>query len=535
MSMEINYHARRLLQIGRRKFRTLIQGPPQHPDFIKAVHYFADGWALNMWQVLDPRKVDSDLSEILRDGFNTIILVVPWRGFQLDQLEPSYDEFYSRQLRCVLAAADRLGLSVIVRVAYSHQILNDTTLTGITQAQRLLLDSDTRVAWLDYLGRLYEICHGFRSFRMGFLCWEEFWHAFRRWQLYKPATRRQLAKSSGYSAFLSNLGVDGVAEIPRPEETVYNHYHSFANARIREMYELALTAFPGLSMEMRVDKDRLQGDGEVQWMSNDRYLDLDQFRFSYWAPFMGAENVGEQLDADEATNLLSHMLDEVSDQGRCFNHVIDQFNFVDSAPNYKGVHAEIAEQEVAPFLQLAAPLLRQMSRGYGVWAYRDYRQNILYNARFLMGLDGWQVLRGSCKPLRRGGVKLGKGSLLRQDLPPKVAGLSHINFDSFSLQIDLHKVASTLNLEVRINASPWLEVPSNGEGKVLLLEYPVDRAMIMEDGLILEFRNNGSTLEIYTVWLYHYIFRGDIRLEDGKPSKYHQALVAFNSTLDDEA
>ena len=56
----------------------------------------------------------------------------------------------------------------------------------------------------------------------------------------------------------------------------------------------------------------------------------------------------------------------------------------------------------------------------------------------------------------------------------------------------------------------------------------------MEDGLILELRNSGPALAIYTVSLYHYIFRGDLRLEDGEPSLHHEALVAFNGTLDGE-
>jgi hypothetical protein len=466
VSLEFRYHFARLVQIARRKIRTLLQGPPVHPSFIKATHYFSDGWALNMWQVVDPRKVRTELSGIMEDGFNTIILVVPWRGFQIDQLEPAYDSFYTRQLQCVLGIADSLGLSVIVRVAYSHQILPHNTLSGITQAQRLLLDSDTRKAWLAYLGRLYEVCHGFRSFRMGFLCWEEFWHAFRRWQQYKPETRRELAKSSGFSTYLENQGIDGEVEIPKPDDAAYGAFHSFANGRIREMYELATTAFPGLSMEMRVDKDRVQGEEGVEWKTNDRYLELDELRFSYWAPFMGAENAGEKLDAGQAANLLVHMLDEVTDKGSCVKHVIDQFNFVDNAPKFQGIHAAIAQPEVAPFLQRAAPLLLEKSRGYGIWAYRDYRQNVLYNARFLMGMKGWQVVRGACRPLGRGGVKLGKTSLIRQTLPSKVAGLqSAVAFNSFRLLIDLHRQPSMVDLSVRINAGPWLDVTDGHGGR----------------------------------------------------------------------
>ena len=99
------------------KLDTYLKGPPTHPVFVKAVHYFADGWVLNMWQVMQPQQLATDLRQIADDGFNTVILVVPWRGFQLDQLQPRYDPFYARQLHRALAAADKAGLSVIVRVA----------------------------------------------------------------------------------------------------------------------------------------------------------------------------------------------------------------------------------------------------------------------------------------------------------------------------------------------------------------------------------------------------------------------------------
>jgi len=530
--VELKYQTRRLWQIAVRKLRTIIQGPPIHPDIVKAAHYFADGWTLNMWQVVDRRRIDDDLEMIKSDGFNTIIIVVPWRGFQLDQLEPAYDAFYMRQLRRVMAAADRRGLSVIVRVSYSHQTHPEDTLSGITQAQRLLLDEETRQAWLHYLGRLYEICHGYRSFRQGFLCWEEFWHAFRRWQMYKPKIRKRLAIASGFSAYLGEQSVEGISEIPRPEHDDYPYFHAFANARVREMYELAASVFPGLSMEFRVDKDRQQDNSSAPWLSNDNYSDLLDLRYSYWAPFMGAANEGEQLDAQQAAELFSHMLQEVSDLGRIKNHVVDQFNFLDSTPQYQGVHAEISNSEMPAFLKRAAPLLREYSAGYGVWAYRDYVQNVMYNARFLMGMRGWQLVRGKCTVLRRGGVRLGSGGLLRQRLPARGGALqSAVDFESLTLQIDLHRRPADVNLEVRINSGPWMRLEPGLTEQSITLEYPVDRVMIVESGVVFELRNNGSALSIYTVYFYHYLYRGGIRLEDGTPSLHHQAVVSLNRDL----
>ncbi len=522
-----------LKRIGIRKIRTVLQGAPRHPEFVRAAHYFADGWALNMWQVVDRRKVVGELRAIQQDGFNTIILLIPWRGFQIDQLEPAYDSFYERQLNRVMAAADRVGLSVIVRVAYTYQIALDNNLSGIVQAQRLLLDKDTQIAWLDYLRHIYKICHSYRCFRQGFLSWEEFWHAFANWQLRQQPPRIALARSSGYLDYLEANGMEPASEIPRCEDAGHETFHAFVNHRIREMYELALTAFPDLSAEFRVDKERIRRGDTVEWVRNDDYADIPGLRFSYWAPFMGAENHGEQLDAGQAAHLFEHMLDEVSNHGSHPGHVVDQFNFVDEAPKFKGIHAEISDDQVADFLQLAAPLLQQKSRGYGVWAYRDYRLNVLFNAHFLMGMRGWRRVRGRCHPLRRGGLRLGVGAAVRQYLPPMVAGLQRgVRFEDFILRVELHRLPAVAGLQARINAGPWLELELTADEQLLVTKIPVDFGSVVADGLILELKNNGATLDIYSLSLHHYVFRGGLRLEDGTPSQHHQALLAFNATLE---
>jgi hypothetical protein len=528
---EIGLWLHRFWRIFLRKLNSVFRGPAQHPEFVRAAHYFADGWALNVWQVMRPARLAGDLKRLVDDGFNTVILVVPWRGFQLDQLEPRYDAFHVRQLYRVLAAAEKAGLSVIVRVAYSHQILQQNTPNGITLAQRLLVDEDTRAAWLHHLARLHRTCSCFRSFRGGFLCWEEFWHAFGKWQLREPGPREKLARVTGFLDYMQSRGISGVDAIPLPDEPAYAHYHAFANQRIREFYEAARGAFPGLSMEFRVDKDRLQTGAGTEWLRSDDYRDLPGGRYSYWAPFMGADNSGEQLDAAQAAHLLEYMLGEITAGGRFTNHVIDQFNFVDEAPKFKGVHAEIRPDQVADFLHQAAPLLLKYSRGYGVWAHRDYIQNVLYNPRFLMGLRGWEVTRGACRPRRAGGAKVGANTLLRQVLPPVIAGLQRaVFFDSLTLRLDLHTPQPGARLRARINAGPWFALPHHA-GKTLCVKIAVDYGMVLDEGLVLELDNQGPGLALSTAYLYHYVFRGGIRDEHGRPAQHHEALLEFNRRL----
>jgi len=531
---ELSFRMYRHYRTFIRKLRTAIQGPKAHPHFVRAAHYFSDGWVLNFWQIMDSQKLDSDLKQIIGDGFNTIILVIPWREFQSDQYDPHYDSFYIKQLDRVMAAADRHNLSVLVRVAYSHQLPEQATLSGLTQSQRLLTDPDTQKVWLHYLARVFEICHGYRSFRYGFLSWEEFWSGFARWQLYPLEFRTKLAQDTGFSAFLADRGITDILAIPRLDEPEYEHFHAFINHRVAQMYAMAETVFPRLCMEIRVDKDKLVGSSnEVQWLSNDAYLDLEKTRLTYWAPFMGAANEGEKLPAERAIELLAHMLDEVTEQGEKVNHVIDQFNFVDKAPKFRGIHAEIETEQVPAFLEAAAPLLAQKSTGYGVWAYRDYRQNLLYNARFLMGMRGWHHSSGPCKILRKGGIRLGSSATLRQVLPARVAGLQNaVPFDQFTLRVDVSRALSPEHrLSVKINSTRWQVLEQIEGANALGFDIPVDRPVVLEDGIVIELRNDGPPLDIYTLSLFHYVFRGALRLECGTPSTHHAALVEFNGQL----
>jgi hypothetical protein len=531
---EISYRLHRQYRTIVRKLRTAIEGPKVHPTHTRAVHYFSDGWVLNFWQIMDPRKLDSDFTQLIADGFNTIILVVPWRGFQSDQFNPKYDQFYIKQLDTVMAAADTHKLSVLVRVGYTHQIPEHATLSGLTQAQRLLTDLDTEKVWLDYLKRLFEICHGYRSFRNGFLSWEEFWHAFSRWQLYPLEFRTKLAQDTGFENFLKDRGIRNITAIPRVNEPEHEIFHAFINERISLMFQRALTVFPRLSMEIRVDKDRLvDSSGETHWLSNDNYGDISGTRLTYWAPFMGAANTGETLTAARAVELLDHMLNEITDEGANPNHIIDQFNFVDEAPKFKGIHAEIEATEIGQFLTKAAPLLTKKCAGYGIWAYRDYRQNLLYNARFLMGMRGWDHSSGPCNPQSKGGIDLGATATLRQIMPARVAGLQNaVPFDTFTLHIEsLDVVGSEHRLSVKINATNWTVLNPTADGGGFAVDIPVDRPVIMEDGIVLEIRNDGPAIKLGMLSLFHYVFRGAIRLESGEASTHHQALVDFNKQL----
>ena len=86
-------------------------------------------------------------------------------------------------------------------------------------------------------------------------------------------------------------------------------------------------------------------------------------------------------------------------------------------------------------------------------------------------------------------------------------------------------------LSVRFNAGPWLPVREQVDGEYVL-EVPVKRPMIIEDGIVLEIKQGGSKVLLDRLFLYNEVFRGGFRLENGAPSQHYEHLVAFNRALE---
>ena len=175
--------------------------------FIRAVHYFGDGWPINCWSTMTTRQAREDFASIREDGFNAVILVVPWRGFQVEQFPPTYEEHYFRLLRGLLREAARARLWVILRVSYSHHICDEAPLISKHLTAGFLTDASFEKPWLHYLKRLRRATRFHANLYGSFICWEEFWHGLMRFTEDPEERRRSLALSTGYSDFLGDQAV----------------------------------------------------------------------------------------------------------------------------------------------------------------------------------------------------------------------------------------------------------------------------------------------------------------------------------------
>ena len=121
-------------------------------SYLKASTYVSDAWVSNFWNS-ESDHMEEELAQIAADGFNSIVLVVPWREFQPGVLPISYNRYAFQKLDRVMSAAQAKGLMVELRIGYVWDYYSDDVAT--TRYKELLKDSSTRAAWLAYAKQIY--------------------------------------------------------------------------------------------------------------------------------------------------------------------------------------------------------------------------------------------------------------------------------------------------------------------------------------------------------------------------------------------
>ena len=375
--------------------------------YILSAHYFTDAWPKTFWQAFETGKVAGELAQIKQDGFNTVVLAVPWRGFETgfqNQRTSSRQVMYER-LDFLLNAITEQDLLYVLRLGFPHDYSADTGTTSLALCEGLFTQQQTRDQWLDYLHKINQVTSKYSPANAGTLVsWEDFWCPHFVFPQLDAEQRLSLSQQMGYGQWLQQrnpninrvlLGIDDLRydqiPVPQPGELSYVLYLEFIDEALNQhILAPAKSVFNNTAMEIRVDKLPINNGQSTVWVSHDLHLDEPHHRGTYWAPFWGADNRGELLAADKALQVFEYFLKQITQDGQSNNHVIEQFNFYDNTPYFPN-NANIDPDQTADFLLGAVPLLKKYSAGVGVWAYRDYDDNGLYNASFEIGLTGWQA------------------------------------------------------------------------------------------------------------------------------------------------
>jgi hypothetical protein len=384
---------------------TIPSSPAGKPRHIRAAHFFADCGMGNFWSTFRKDRCDTALAHIRGDGFSHIILIVPWAQFQ-PRLDPTtLDAAYVERLHFLLDAAERAGLRVITRLGYLWEF-TPVRMNSFQRFANFFTAPRFGAAWSAYFRDMHALLNAHPAFDFAFVSWEDwYWPVFRRFTNQSEEVRTEQAHAIGFVDFmrqrwsLADLNtVYGVSvaswdklAIPRHADMLMLEFASFHDVMLSErIVGLAAAAFPDLGYESRVDAElvvRASGVRAYQWRLA---YTAAQRHVTFYHPNIGTLKK-QKLSAARALQQLNTVaLAYAAMPGANHKVFIDQFNFVTSNPEYPHF-SSIDEAEMDGFLEGAAKVLHQRTSGYGVWGYRDWPNDKIYNGAFEFGLDGWET------------------------------------------------------------------------------------------------------------------------------------------------
>ena len=507
----------------------------QYPYF-RGVTYFGDASPMTFWNS-NVQRATEDFKEIKSDGFNSVILVVPWGEFQPSVNPVQFnDEAYTR-LAKVCQAAKGQGLHVFVRASYLWDFYPGVQFPNFQRANALLSNDTLMPAWKQYLQRVKaatEQCsHAY------FIGWEDFW-VLMEWVGFDPQVRatatkeRQAsfdvwARKSASKAFLKKYEQrakeTGLYPLPDRNSPDYRLvFQWFDDQFIHRLMPAMASILPGSSMEIRSDDDPIyNGKTQIEWFSHHRTYAVKSspYVMTYWAPAIGAKNTQDVEPADKVLTRFAYIQRKISTHtpNKIF---IEQFLFKDNTPEAVR-NTQIAPDQIDGFLRKAASPLLKLTSGYSLWGARNYDASLLFNGFFSMGAMGWD-LRSGAELMSTGStksVRIKVGASVAQTVP-LLRGVSPGTAKGTTLRL---RITGPGILEAQFaGATVSANVPPGTN--TLTLQLPL---AIADSDLVLSAQ--GGTLEITDVYLYFFTFKADVRDPLGNAGPHLDSIRVLNRNL----
>ena len=115
--------------LGTASFTGMEAEAAEIPEYMRSVTYFGDEWPINYWNSED-KNMEENMARIAADGFNSLILVIPWREFQPSEVGSYFNERAFARLDQVMDCAERHGLGVVLRLGYVWDYLGAMVRSG---------------------------------------------------------------------------------------------------------------------------------------------------------------------------------------------------------------------------------------------------------------------------------------------------------------------------------------------------------------------------------------------------------------------
>ncbi|MDM8560434.1 glycosyltransferase family 2 protein, partial [Candidatus Parabeggiatoa sp. HSG14] len=518
---------------------------PNHK--ILATHLLGQGWAANFWSYINLHKIDEELESIKSIGFNTVIILVPWVGFQTQVAPITYYEAYFTLFKQVLNKVQSHDLQVILRIGYTHDNGPYSEPDGFLRQIVMGADAVTFKAWCDYLDRLWAIAQHYPNILGGFITWEDF---FLMDLVHVPPKQRLMfATRTGYQAYLQKhysleeissrykQSFSDYAEVPIPafkSSAIHLFCEFWDKLLIETIFKESKKHFPALTMEVRLDGD----PQEESLIHHHNTFDLTSETYLttiYYTPAWGAPNDGGLESASSLLKRMQYLFEKIrSKTNNAF--FIDQFNFIDNTPGFEH-NTGILPEEMPDFLSGVADILQQQTIGYGMWTLHDVRANALKNGLFEMDYPCWEIEDGE---IIVDSVSQKKAVLINQDgtlsqLLSHCAGVPLVEGMPFKLDFQAKKTKD-VDEAVHLLVSVVYENNILYENTILEEQCENWQNIHLEEipfylGHELRIENRGVPLLLSDFYLYQQCQENGIIDAAGNPKSFYNDLVSLNQKL----
>ncbi len=508
----------------------------QPPEYLKGVTYVSDAWVINFWNT-ESDNMEAELKQIADDGFNMIVLAVPWREFQPATNPISYNDYAFQKLDAIMRAAEDQGLWVELRVSYTWDFYAEPE--ARLRFRELIGNDDMRTVWLDYVKKLYDTASGYANFHGGFITWEDFWNYMEDATKFGTGSESIAeAKRSGFQDYLmANHTLDEVNEYYKPVKTFHSHadvylpgkdspaylwLFQFYDEYLMGLLTDAQKVFPNLSMEVRLDVDPVAGvNGEPVGAHHFSTFGCGDSEYTslMYSVAMGQENKGERISAETALAAADAQLNVV----RVYNGgkpiFIDQLLYVDGTEEFAH-NAQIVEEERNDFITGLTDILNRYTNGYAVWSYWNYTNNAVYNSQFALDTRGWNTSRATVE--NRGGsnqIKLEGSGRIEQKISHRINNKqtkdNHVRFTADSdSPVTLYIELGNVTKEVTVNGKK---------------QYDLNFGSLNYENIT--FRAGKEAVYVDNIDVYNFIQDGQLHDIDGNELSSMQAIRTLNQSL----
>ena len=277
--------------------------------------------------------------------------------------------------------------------------------------------------------------------------------------------------------------------------------------------------FPNLSYEARLDYDRVNNmNGGSEMITHESTYGAAGASYTaamYGIP-MGQSTDGQKIDAGTALASMQSILANMQ-QTAGKKIYVEQLLFTDNTPGYER-NAQLSESEKPVFLRNAAGILRAYTNGYGIWTYRDYGNNKLFNAQFALDKSGWKF-EGKADVKKIDGTKvavLTQGDVISQSCA-----------DSAGTQN-----GRSTTVRFTLGGQGKVRVTADGTSRVFSVqEKHNERFTVSGNPGSIRFEGVGGRITIDNVYVYNFVTEGRLYHEDGSADSCIGAVRELNAQL----